>query len=104
MFEILLGLLLFSFDQCCQMWRLLSKTAVAPKVAIFGNFGGDLDKKSSNTDQIKTITVSAKFQKSAVPLELLSEYTFSNQLMLPKKDAITLTHLFSVTSDRMTRE
>ena len=34
------------------MWRFSSKTAVAPKVALCGNFGGDLDKKSSNTDQI----------------------------------------------------
>ena len=59
-----------------QVWRFSSKTVVATKVAIFGNFGGDLDKKSGNTDQIKTITVSAKFQASAVPLELQAKYRF----------------------------
>ena len=58
------------------MWRFSSKTAVPPKVAIFGNFGGDLDKKSGNPDQIKTITVSAKFYTSATPLELQTKYRF----------------------------
>ena len=36
----------FHFDfvnnQCCQIWRLSSETAGAPKVAIPGNFGGNL--------------------------------------------------------------
>ena len=58
------------------MWQFSYKTAVEPKVAIFGNFGGDLDKKSGNTDQIKTIIVSAKFQTSAVSLELQAKYRF----------------------------
>ena len=56
------------------MWRFSSKTAAVPKVAIFWNFDGDLDKKSGNPDQIKTTTVSAKFQTSAVTLELQAKY------------------------------
>ena len=63
-------------------------------MAVFGNFGGYLDKKSGNTDQIKTITVSAKFQTSAFPLELQAKYRFHFDFTVEKTPLIKVLHPF----------